>query len=108
MITDQGPNFMTLQVGSSAEASVAISIHDPTIPTFSVTSPKLCSGRKGGSKVVEDTSTGILSAGVVWTVRKVFRFGFVPPEGYQKDHRSNTAKAEQDGGGNSAALRASP
>lgn len=99
VITDVGRDFMTIQVGRSDKASVSICVLDAAIPTYSVTFPKLHSDRKGSNKIIEDTATGTLSAGVVWIIRKVFRFGFVPPEGYRKDHRSNTAKAEQAGRG---------
>ena len=74
----------TIQVGRSIEAVVTVTLHDAVTPSFSVTCPVLCVGRDGHEAVQEQTSVGLLSQGVVWIVRKVFRFGFVPPEGYRR------------------------
>ena len=78
----------TIQIGRSAEAVVTVTLHDATVPSFAVTRPVLCVGRDGHEAVREQTSAGVRSQGVAWIVRKVFRFGFVPPEGYRHPHQN--------------------
>jgi hypothetical protein len=76
----------SIQLGQSAEAIVAVSLCDPDRPSFSASYPKLIADRHGHETIEEQISEGILSEGVSWIVRKVFRFGFVPPEGYRRPH----------------------
>lgn len=78
----------TIQVGRSAEAVVTVTLHDAAIPSFAVTRPVLLVGRDGHEAVRVQTSAGVRLQGVVWIVRKVFRFGFVPPEGYRRPHQN--------------------
>jgi hypothetical protein len=87
---------LTLQIGRDPNALVSISICDPRVPSFAVTYPRLRIDRRGAERFDEHTATDVLTGGVRWFVRKVFRYGFVPPEGYRKRSR-NTAKAEQTG-----------
>jgi hypothetical protein len=64
------------------DASVTVTLQDSTQPSFAVTYPALVVTRDGDESVKEQNVEGVLSQGVSWIVRKVFRFGFVPPEGY--------------------------
>ena len=80
-------NGFCVQVGRNPDATISVSIHDPTIPSFAATYPSLKRIR-GKDVVRECTSLGILAEGVLWLVRKVYRYGFVPPEGYQKEQRN--------------------
>jgi hypothetical protein len=73
----------TIQLGRSEDAIISITLCDPVRPTFSATYPALTSRRDGSESIREQTSEGILAEGVAWIARKVFRFGFVPPEGYR-------------------------
>lgn len=76
----------SIQLGRSAEAIVAVSVCDPDRPSFSASYPKLTVERHGHETIEMQISEGILSEGVSWIVRKVFRYGFVPPEGYRRPH----------------------
>jgi len=75
----------SIQVGIGPDALVTVSICDANIPSFAATYPALKKDRTEEAEIIEErTSTDMLAAGVVWIVRKVFRYGFVPPEGYRK------------------------
>jgi len=80
-------NGFSVQVGSSPKAVVTVSVSDPKIPSFAATFPSLVS-RRTGEMLEECTSDGLLALGVVWVIRKVFRYGFVPPEGYRKKQKN--------------------
>ena len=72
----------TIQLGRSGDAIITVTLCDPIRPTFSITYPALTLRRDGSESISEQTSDEILAEGVAWIARKVFRFGFVPPEGY--------------------------
>ena len=72
----------TIQLGRSEDAIISITLCDPSRPTFSITYPALTFRRDGSESIGEQASDGILADGVAWIARKVFRFGFVPPDGY--------------------------
>jgi hypothetical protein len=82
-------SHFTIQLGRSHDAVVTVTLQDSARPTFAVTYPALVQDREGGESVREKTISGILSSGVSWIVRKVFRFGFVPPEGYRCSSRNS-------------------
>jgi hypothetical protein len=84
----------TIQLGRSHSATITVTLHDSTRPSFTVTYPALIRARDGAESICEQTAEGILSPGVSWIVRKVFRFGFVPLEGYRAPH-SNSGRPEQ-------------
>ncbi len=88
----------SVQLGQSAKAVVAVSLCDPERPSFSATYPKLIVDRHGHETIEEQISEGILSQGVSWIVRKVFRYGFVPPEGYRRP-QTNSGRAGADASG---------
>ena len=94
LVHERSSNGFTIQVGSSADALITVTVHNRERPSFSATYPLLSTDRKGASAVVEHTSEDVLGTAVKWFTRKVFRHGFVPPEGYGKQHR-NTGRAEQ-------------
>lgn len=81
----------TIQLGRSEDAIISITLCDPLRPTFSATYPALMSRRDGSESIREQTSEGILAEGVAWIARKVFRFGFVPPEGYRSPQTNRGA-----------------
>ena len=74
----------TLQVGRSQNAVVTITLQDAVQFSFAITYPALSVGRDGHEAVEERTSTDVGTRGVSWIVRKVFRFGFVPPDSYRR------------------------
>jgi hypothetical protein len=82
-----------MQVGRDSNALVSISICDSQVPSFVVTYPRLRIDRRGVEQFDEHTATNVLADGVRWITRKVFRYGFVPPEGYRKRF-NNASKAE--------------
>jgi hypothetical protein len=88
-----------MQLGSSEDALISDTVYKPDRPSFSATYPILKTDRKGLTSVVEQTSEDVLATAVKWFVRKVFKHGFVPPEGYSKEPR-NTGTAEQAVRGN--------
>src|SRR5688500_8085217 len=79
VITDAGSDHLTLQVGCGENSFVSISLDDATGPTFSATYPLLHSDRKGFATIIDNNSANLRSEGLVWIIRKVFRFGFVAP-----------------------------
>ena len=81
--------WFTIQLGRSGGAAVTVTLQDPAQPSFAVTYPALVATRDGSESVREQTVDGILSPGVSWIVRKVFRFGFVPPEGDRRSRRNS-------------------
>jgi hypothetical protein len=79
-----GADGLCVRVGRDPNAIISVSICDPTIPSFAATYPCLKSIR--GKDVVRECTFGnMLAEGVVWVVRKVYRYGFVPLEGYRKE-----------------------
>jgi hypothetical protein len=81
----------TIQLGRSEDAIISITLCDPIRPTFSITYPLLTFRRDGSESIRELTAEGILAEGVAWVARKVFRFGFVPPEGYRSPQSNRGA-----------------
>lgn len=79
---------LTIQLGRSSDAAITVTIQDSVRPSFAVTYPAMVVTRDGGESIGEQTAEGVLSSGVSWIVRKVFRFGFVPPEGYRHPPRN--------------------
>ncbi|MBL9204697.1 MAG: hypothetical protein JNN01_06410 [Opitutaceae bacterium] len=85
-VKEVSPTGFSIQVGSSSKACVTVSICDAKIPSFAATYPALKRDRRKGAETIEERmSTDMLAGAVVWIVRKVFRYGFVPPEGYRKN-----------------------
>jgi hypothetical protein len=89
IVTTLNESDCTIQLGRSPEALVAITLQDAVRPSFAATYPALSVDRDGHETITEQTSEGILCQGVSWIVRKVFRFGFVPPEGYRRSARNS-------------------
>ena len=79
----------TIQLGRSPDAEITVTLQDSPLPSFAVTYPALVVGREDDESVGERTAEDVLSPGVSWIVRKVFRFGFVPPEGYRRPQRNS-------------------
>ena len=86
MVESDDASGFSLQLGRSPAAVIIVTVEDPDTPYFSVTYPALIVSRSGHESIEERTAERILSQGVAWIARKVFRFGHVPPEGYRRDH----------------------
>lgn len=95
-ILERDGERISLQVGRSTEAIVSVTVHDRAIPSFAVTYPvrRTHDDREATS---ECTLVDVRTEGVVWIVRKVYRFGFVPPEGFRKEQRNRGRRAAQPG-----------
>ncbi len=94
LVHERSSDGLTIQVGSSANALITVTVHNHERPSFSATYPLLSTDRNGASVIVEHTSEDVLGDAIKWFTRKVFKHGFVPPEGYGKQPR-NTGRAEQ-------------
>ena len=73
-------SMIVLQVGRSKDAAMAISINDPSLPSFDVLYPKTTIKRDGERRVEAAHSNRVLLEGLQWIAEQLSRNGSVLPE----------------------------